>query len=79
MINPFIKVEVSNELTACFTKEGEAVIKDIEGNPISEGALSDLLFEYRVSEEEKETVSLGDWEIKIGELSEEKIKIKPGQ
>ncbi|WP_438448575.1 tetratricopeptide repeat protein [Gorillibacterium sp. sgz5001074] len=68
-ILPFLRITVPNELTASFTEEGHPVIRNMEGNPIPEGDLAGLLFDYIAYEEEAETVILGDWETRLGALT----------
>jgi hypothetical protein len=75
-IHPFLNVTVPEKLVAHFTEEGEPVVRDMEGKPVTEGYLSDLLFDYNAYEEKTETVILGDWENKIGELKGELISEK---
>jgi hypothetical protein len=75
-IHPFLQVTVPEKITASFTEEGEPVIRDMEGKPVTDGYLSDLLFDYNAYEEETETVILGDWENKLGELKGELISEK---
>ncbi|MDF2883535.1 MAG: yrrB 2 [Clostridiaceae bacterium] len=75
-IHPFIQVTVPEKLVAHFTEEGELVVRDMEGKPVTEGDLSDLLFDYNAYEEKAETVILGDWENKLGELKGELISEK---
>jgi hypothetical protein len=73
-IHPFLQVTVPEKLTAYFTEEGEPVIRDMEGKEISEGEVSDMLFDYNAYEEASETVILGDWEVKLGELTGDILK-----
>lgn len=68
-ILPFLRITVPNELTAFFTEEDRPVIRDMDGNPIPEGDLAGLLFDYIAYEEEAETVILGDWETRLGALT----------
>lgn len=70
-IHSFLQVTVPGKLTAYFTKEGKPVIRDMERKTISEGELSDMLFGYNAYEEASGTVILGDWTIKLGELTGE--------
>lgn len=70
-IRPFLKITVPGKLTAAFTEEGEPVIQDAAGNTAAAGYVSELLCEYRAYEEEAETVWLGDWEGRLGALTEE--------
>lgn len=67
-IQPFLQVTVPDKLVAYFTEEGEPVVKDMEGKPVTDGYLSDLVFDYNAYEEKTETVILGDWENKLGGL-----------
>lgn len=67
-IHPFLKVTVPEKITASFTEEGQPIIRNMEGNPVTDGYLSDLLFDYNAYEEKTETVILGDWENKLGGL-----------
>lgn len=70
-IHPFLQVTVPEKITASFTEEGQPVIRDMEGKPVTESYLSDLLFDYNAYEEEAETVILGEWETKLGALKGE--------
>lgn len=72
-IHPFLQVTVPGKITASFTEEGQPVIRDMEGKPVTDGYLSDLLFDYNAYEEktETETVVLGEWENKLGVLNGE--------
>lgn len=70
-IHPFLQVTVPDKLFAYFTEEGESVVRDMEGKTVSEGELSDLLFDYNAYEEKTETVILGEWENKLGTLKGE--------
>lgn len=70
-IHSFLQVTVPDTLVAYFTEEGEPVVRDMEGKPVTEGYLSDLLFDYNAYEEQTETVILGDWENKLGVLKGE--------
>lgn len=68
-IHPFLQVTVPGKITAYFTEEGESVIRDMEGNPVSDAYVSDLVFDYSAYGEKTETVILGDFEGKLGALS----------
>jgi tetratricopeptide (TPR) repeat protein len=67
-IHPFLQVTVPEKITASFTEEGQPVIRDMEGKPVTDSYLSDLVFDYNAYEENTETVILGDWENKLGGL-----------
>jgi len=70
-IHPFLKIIIPEKLVAYFTEEGEPVVRDMEGKTVTEGYLSDLLFDYNAYEEKTETVTLGEWETKLGVLKGE--------
>jgi hypothetical protein len=70
-IHPFLQVTVPEKITASFTEEGQPFIRDMEGKPVTDDYLSNLVFDYNAYEEKTETIILGDWENKLGALKGE--------